>query len=346
MNRDDTDVSVLLKCCNRKVYKGKMTSPTMTWSKLINYLIAMAAGLLMFQGVYGQEDPGAATTTPSGIQDIDLAAWQKSHNEGQSLLVLLYQPEACDKCQLALDSVTQVVGQPEVPAGLEIVKSSNPDLLTHIEVKEFPSLVYLKDKSHVTYDGRFGVEDLLEWVQLAANHVVHKLNDDSFEHLTQASSGATTGDWLVAFYKDSCKTVLPLLRSFSVRFHGRTNVATVQIDDSPNLATRFKISDCSEIIFFKQGKMYRYTLPALDVASFRSFVDGFYKNVQAQVVPVPKSRFDLITENIADYVKVQLEGDNKAVVLAGLSAVGLLFLVITLCCCRSTVREAGKPKTE
>ena len=26
---------------------------------------------------------------------------------------------------------------------------------------------------------------------------VNHLNDDSFEHLTQAASGATTGDWFV-----------------------------------------------------------------------------------------------------------------------------------------------------
>ena len=26
---------------------------------------------------------------------------------------------------------------------------------------------------------------------------VRVLNDDSFEHLTQASTGATTGDWLI-----------------------------------------------------------------------------------------------------------------------------------------------------
>lgn len=29
------------------------------------------------------------------------------------------------------------------------------------------------------------------------NPVVKELNDDSFEHLTQVATGATTGDWLV-----------------------------------------------------------------------------------------------------------------------------------------------------
>jgi hypothetical protein len=30
------------------------------------------------------------------------------------------------------------------------------------------------------------------------------LNDDSFEHLTQAASGATTGKWFVKFYAPWC----------------------------------------------------------------------------------------------------------------------------------------------
>lgn len=30
--------------------------------------------------------------------------------------------------------------------------------------------------------------------------LVKELADDSFEHLTQAATGATTGDWLVMLY--------------------------------------------------------------------------------------------------------------------------------------------------
>ena len=36
-----------------------------------------------------------------------------------------------------------------------------------------------------------------------ASHVVD-LTSDSFEHLTQAATGATTGDWLVEFYAPWC----------------------------------------------------------------------------------------------------------------------------------------------
>ena len=34
---------------------------------------------------------------------------------------------------------------------------------------------------------------------------VQELTDSSFEHLTQAASGATTGHWLVMFFTSSCQ---------------------------------------------------------------------------------------------------------------------------------------------
>ena len=38
---------------------------------------------------------------------------------------------------------------------------------------------------------------LLETLTQSQEVAVHNLNDETFEHLTQAASGATTGDWFV-----------------------------------------------------------------------------------------------------------------------------------------------------
>ena len=38
---------------------------------------------------------------------------------------------------------------------------------------------------------------LEEWLALALNEGTKTLTDDTFEHLTQAATGATTGDWFV-----------------------------------------------------------------------------------------------------------------------------------------------------
>ena len=38
---------------------------------------------------------------------------------------------------------------------------------------------------------------LQSWIEMAQQVATQTLTDESFEHLTQASTGATTGDWLV-----------------------------------------------------------------------------------------------------------------------------------------------------
>ncbi|KAH9495976.1 hypothetical protein Btru_012298 [Bulinus truncatus] len=270
----------------------------------------------------------------SDIAEIDSVKWQKSLDERQKLLVLFYKTENCDSCATVLNVFNQIVGQPELPSDIIVGKSADLSLAEHLKITAYPSLIFLRDNSIVLFDDAYEIERLLEWIQLAAQKTTHTLDDTSFEHLTQAASGATTGDWLVAFYKDSCSTVLPAMESFGVRVRNRINVAKVNTDESPVLVERFKITKCPEIIYFKQGKMYRFDFPALDVPSFKSFVDAFYKNVKAEGVPIPKSKFDYLTENIADILKQQLNGENRTVIIASAGATtAVLFLLTVLCCC-------------
>ncbi len=40
---------------------------------------------------------------------------------------------------------------------------------------------------------------------------------------------------------------------------------------------------------FRLGKMYRYSVEKYDLASMSSFITGWYKNVQAESIPLPKT---------------------------------------------------------
>ncbi|KAK0068023.1 thioredoxin domain-containing protein, partial [Biomphalaria pfeifferi] len=290
----------------------------------------------------------------SEIVDVDISKWQTSLDGKQKLLVLFYQTENCESCTVALNVLNQIVGQPELPSGMyfinyyiQIGKSTDLSLAEQINIVTFPSLVFLRDNSYAVYDDVFEIERMLEWIQLAAQKTTVELNDLSFEHLTQASTGATTGDWFVAFYKDSCDTVLPAIESLGVRVRNKMNVAKVNVAESPLLEERFKISKCPEIIYFKQGKMYRYDFPLQDMTTFKSFIDGFYKNVKQEVVPTPKSKFDYLTEHIANLIKQQLNGENRTAFIAGVGGVAaVLFLLMFCCCCRSSGGQSKKQKRD
>lgn len=44
-------------------------------------------------------------------------------------------------------------------------------------------------------------EEMLEILMRCKDTYVRELTDASFEHLTQAATGATTGDWFIMFHK-------------------------------------------------------------------------------------------------------------------------------------------------
>jgi len=47
------------------------------------------------------------------------------------------------------------------------------------------------------FSGPLSEEVILDSFIQNQEEVVKSLNDDTFEHLTQAASGATTGDWFI-----------------------------------------------------------------------------------------------------------------------------------------------------
>jgi len=57
------------------------------------------------------------------------------------------------------------------------------------------------------------------------------LTDDTFEHDTQATTGATTGDWLVLFCDPhrnrQCREIEPLWQELSGELFGKVTVAYI-----------------------------------------------------------------------------------------------------------------------
>lgn len=67
---------------------------------------------------------------------------------------------------------------------------------------------------------------LLAWLGFGKAPIV--LNDENFEHDTQAASGSTTGDWLILFCDDRyklCREIQDLWTELSGVLYGKINVA-------------------------------------------------------------------------------------------------------------------------
>ena len=87
------------------------------------------------------------------------------------------------------------------------------------------------------------------------------LTSKTFEHLTQAATGATTGDWFVMFYAPwcgHCKELMPTWDKVASELKGEVNVAKVDVPLNRNLGTRFDIKGFPTLKLFSKGHIYTF----------------------------------------------------------------------------------------
>lgn len=188
-----------------------------------------------------------------------------------------------------------------------VVKAIKSPLKDQFNPQAEPQVVFFRKGFPVLYTGPADEEILLETLMAYRDRAVKDLTDVSFEHLTQVATGATTGDWLVMFFKDDCKECELLqarIETIACKNRGRINVAAVNKGTHGAVTgRRFEVGAVPALIFFRLGKMYHYTLEKFDVDSLDSFVNGWYKNMPSHSIPLPKTPFDDVVQMCVDYMR-------------------------------------------
>mmetsp|Transcript_11546 Transcript_11546/g.11192 ORF Transcript_11546/g.11192 Transcript_11546/m.11192 type:complete len:142 (+) Transcript_11546:85-510(+) len=113
------------------------------------------------------------------------------------------------------------------------------------------------------------------------------LNTKTFEHLTQATTGHTTGDWFVKFYAPwcgHCKTLAPILEEVALELKGIVNIAKVDVMESRDLGTRFDIKGFPTLKMFSRGQIYTYK-GRRNVEDLIAFARGGFKEQEAEDIP-------------------------------------------------------------
>jgi len=192
-----------------------------------------------------------------------------------------------------------------------VVKLVNSEVMDRFYVgkTDQPLIIMFRNNLPVIYNGPANEEVMLETLVRMKEPGTKELTDSTFEHLTQAATGATTGDWLVMFFTPGCELCTRLtgaLETVGCQQRGRASVATVNKETyGEKTGRRFELGlgDQPDIILFRLGRMYRYNLDKYDPESLLSFMNGFYKNLPAESIPLPKSPFDDLVQLCVDYLK-------------------------------------------
>ncbi|CAH1404041.1 unnamed protein product [Nezara viridula] len=221
------------------------------------------------------------------------------------VVVLFTKPncEACDKFESALINIREDLVD---SLNCWVVKAENSYLVKLYNPSKEPSLVFFRHGVPLLYDGEISEDLILHVFSDNKDPVVRELSDDNFEFLTQAASGATTGDWFIMFYTNDCVDCQRLQarwEAVGAKLKTRLNVVRINKKTSAVTARRFNIAEVPTFLFLRLGKMYRYNIPKYDVPSLVAFASDWYKNAKAEKVPLPKSPFDDFVQQVVDLLK-------------------------------------------
>jgi hypothetical protein len=168
------------------------------------------------------------------------------------------------------------------------------------------------------------------------------LTDATFEHETQASTGQTTGSWLVVFYDQDLMVASPAVPAEYWSEH-HIVLGAVEAADAPETIDRFKIDQLPAILYLHEKKVYPYPDDRLAAAAAVKWTDlaAFCENSasaaqgQAQDIP-PAPTFMSRLE-----IKLDAMGLSTSMVMAGQVAVVVVGLWLT-----AVVGATRKPKAE
>lgn len=209
-----------------------------------------------------------------------LSLYAKSVEEFDSIvknqpyaMVVLSKKSGCPSCERYEKILQENLKEMEdmYQCSLTIVRD-NAELVERYGIERIPRVMFFREGIPAIYNSpELLPSDLLYWVHKARDARVQILDDTIFEHLTQATTGATTGDWLVAFVSAETPALRAKFEGLQATFMGyATNVAIVDYTQNVNLKKRFNIKE-DVVLFFRQGKMYRF-MGEWIIGRFRSII--------------------------------------------------------------------------
>ena len=161
---------------------------------------------------------------------------------------------------------------------------------------------------------------------------VVNLNDTTFEHQTQASTGMTTGSWLVFFKAQRCphcNKLMPQyekLSSDEELLEKGIVLAAMDVKDCPHVMNRFMIRGFPTLIYLHKKQLYEYN-GKRDYESLKEFVLSGFESVEAKSIPPPPS---VLGSYLKLFKAICLELRDAAMGKAGATGYAILALVGSL----------------
>lgn len=103
----------------------------------------------------------------------------------------------CDDCDRYEAQLVNLQADFKETLEANVVRAHNSQLAKLYSPTREPALVFFRHGVPLLYDGAIDEDAIFQLFENTKQPVVKELSDENFEHLTQASTGSTTGDWFV-----------------------------------------------------------------------------------------------------------------------------------------------------
>jgi len=167
------------------------------------------------------------------------------------------------------------------------------------------------------------------------DHGVVALTDGTFEHETQASTGQTTGSWLVAIYETDLVVTGEVTDPDYWSEH-HIVLGAAQSEGVPATMSRFGIEGPPAVLFLHQKKVYHFAgdLTSVTWQELQAFTDNVPASAGHDIPPVP-GRMAGFVKTLDDY------GLNMSMFVGAQVMVVVIGLFVT-----AVIGASKKPKSE
>jgi len=180
---------------------------------------------------------------------------------------------------------------------------------------------------------------------------VMSLTDETFEHQTQASTGQTTGSWLVWFYEDEDDAVEGDFPSVDEWLEDHIVLGAVDVAaKGAKVKNRFAINKLPAFVFFHKGSMYRYPVTTNEGFKWEA-VRSWCKNPDpslAEAIQPPPSYFSELWGDFQNHKKYPFFVDMGRFYINTIGGLGVILVVglfIKIVIARLEGRDEQKEKT-
>lgn len=225
----------------------------------------------------------------------------------EKYVVVLFSKKYCDNCGKYETELTNLREDLVETLNAWVVKVEDSQMTRLYTPDPEPALVFFRHGVPLLYHGPLNDELIVHTFTSNKDPIARELTDETFEHLTQAATGATTGDWFVMFHSNDCIECSRLRarwEAVGAQLKSRMNIALVNRGTRGAVTSRrFGVFNVPTFMLFRQGKMYKYDSKKYDIDSLVDFAKSGYKNVAPEIVPLPKSLFDDFIAMVVDYMR-------------------------------------------